>query len=99
MGILDGYTNQTATHHTNSGFNDDGEPQTTSEAFSCRYQEGAELILDDRGRQIVSSAQIFTERPIDINDEITFESKRFPVKQSSKLFDLDGSFSHYKVWL
>lgn len=99
MGILDGYMNQTATHHTNSGFNDDGEPVTSSAAISCRYQEGAKIVLDNNGREIISKAKIFTETAIGVNDEITFESKKFPVKQVSKKFDLDGTFSHYEVWL
>ena len=89
----------TATLHSSSGFDDYNNPITSDLAMDCRFEPMNELFISGSGREERSVAMVFTKTLVTIQDSITFEGEKFPVKKVGKFSHQDGSFSHYEVWL
>ena len=99
MSLITGYMPHTATLSQSGGINDYGEPITTDTDISCRFEPNNQLISDASGREIMSQAMVFTETEVKLQDSLTFESQKFPVKRVDKMYELSGAFSHYEVYL
>lgn len=70
MSMLSAYMNQTASWEYVSTINEYNEATYLTVSIKCRKETGFKLVRNAQGQETTSSAQIFTESAIDVNDKI-----------------------------
>ena len=70
MSILSAYMNQTASWQHVSTLNEYNEPTYSTTTIKCRKETGFKLVRNAQGQETTSSAQVFTEYSVEVNDKI-----------------------------
>lgn len=65
----------------------------------CRVSFNNRLVINDKGEQVTSGAEITVLDPVEIGDRITLESREFVVIDVSKPRHFDGSENRRKVYI
>jgi len=101
VNIIDGFLQQTATLKRSTGPNAYGEQgHAAGVTVNVRWFYQNEMVRNDEGREVVSSAHISLKDSITTQDLVTDENGRDrEVITVRKNRDVDGIFSHFVAYL
>ncbi|TCS78780.1 hypothetical protein [Tepidibacillus fermentans] len=97
--MIKDYLNQTATLKTTTGYNEYGEPVSSTKTIFCRFEMKRKLVRDKQGNQVVSEATMYCIDSIGPDDRVVYNGKEYVVITVSEIVDLDGKITHYEVAL
>lgn len=89
------YYNQSLTLKHVTAISDTNKPTATSSTIKGRLELGYNLVRDQTGEEIVSTAWVITETPVEVNDYINDKL----VVAGGPEIGLDGSVHHWEVYL
>jgi len=93
--LLDRYANQSLTWKHVTAINEYNEPTYSSTTIKGRKETGFKMIRNSQGQESVSSAQVFTESAIEVNDLIDDKL----VMAVDTQIKLDGAVGFREVYL
>jgi len=66
--MISAYANQTAIWRKVTSINEYNEPTYATSNIKCRKETGFKMIRNAQGQETVSSATVFTEAAVEVND-------------------------------
>lgn len=95
VSVLGNYANQSLTWKHVTSINSFNEPTYSTSTIKGRLETGHKLIRNRQGQETVSSARVFTESAVVVNDLI---DNRQVVSVESAI-NLGGTVGYYTVYL
>lgn len=89
------YYNQSLTWESVTGVSDTNVPTTSSTTIAGRMELGYRLIRNSLGEEIISTAVVFTDSEVEVNDFINGKLVISALPQIS----LNGTVHHYEIYL
>ena len=101
MSLIDDYTNQTVNLKARNGMNAYGESTYAAPVpIRVRWEFSRKLVKDRTGREVTSSAKVWTSHPVGDEDVLTDAGGRdWPVLALGNRVLLDGNEDHREVFL
>jgi hypothetical protein len=97
--MIKDYCNQTTTLKTLSSLNQYGEPSFSSSTIACRFEQNTKLIIDREGKEVISTAAIFSESEIKEDDRVSYGGVERVVLFVEPGIGLSGDIEFYEARL
>lgn len=94
--MLKTYCNQTLTRKVYGGVDLNNEELFIQKTIRCRFEKRFQRILMTGGRELISSARMYSIERVYVRDRIVYESADYEVIEVSEMVNFEGKTVGYE---